>query len=267
MDARLVPIASLHDPALEMYTSLRENTHHWSRGCFVAESEKVVRRLLASDVGIVSFLLTPEWWDTLKADILGRPGGEVDVFLGPPELLETITGFTMHKSVMAIGRIPETQPAVPDGGLVVALEGIADAENMGMISRSCAGLGVSALVVGEDSTNPWLRRSVRVSMGTIFDLPIIRVPRLVAWLRERRESGGWRIIGTTPRGGSRLVPSVGGGVTCVLFGSEGHGLTAEALDTCTEQWSIPMHRGVDSLNVAHTVAIAAWALGATLIER
>jgi tRNA G18 (ribose-2'-O)-methylase SpoU len=257
----LIQITSLDHHDLELYSSLRENTQHWPRGYFVAEGDKIVHRLIASELATVSFLMTPKWYETLHDEIAGSRHADTPVYIAEPELLDRITGVTMHKRLMAIGKIPRTIEFTPQqlkacgtDPVIVALEGISDAENMGMIVRTCAGLGASALITGPDSTSPWLRRSVRVSMGTIFSLPTYRVPVLKSALKELRDSTGCRIVGSSPRGGAEALPS--NRPVCLVFGSEGHGMSNDLLETCTDLWSIPMRNHVDSLNVAHTVAIA-----------
>ena len=263
---RIHPVHSLDIHALEPYRTLREKTHHWRDGFFVAEGEKVLQRLLESDAEIVSVLLSPAWLDTLRDEFNTPRFESLDVYVASDELLETIVGMALHKRLLAIGRIPDN-PALADlsraGGLHVALEGIADAENMGAIIRNCAAFGVDCLLTGKDSTHPWLRRSVRVSMGTILSLRTHRSASIVETLGTLRREHAWTVIGSTPRGGDtaihRLQPHVKGPI-CLVFGSEGHGLSQAALAACDALFSIPMRGNVDSLNVANAVAVALYAL-------
>ena len=261
---QLVPVTTLNLPELEPYRSLRETTHHWQRGFFVAESEKVVRRLMESNVAIASILLSATWHDALAQTLSGPRFAETDIFVAPDHLLEGITGINLHKKIMAIGRIPENPTfdsyaqSASGGGVHVALEGIADAENMGAIIRTCAAFGVRSLLTGSDSSSPWLRRSVRVSMGAIFGLRSFRAGNICDTLDRLRREHGWRVIGTTPRGGITTLDGEGHGgqPLCLFFGSEGHGLSERAFASCDERYSIPMAGDVDSLNVAIAVAVA-----------
>ena len=256
-------ITSLDFPAVEPYRTLREKTRHWREGFFVAEGEKVIRRLIDSGIEIVSILMSTEWLETLEEVLRGERFASTDVFIGESKLLESIVGMTLHQKIMAIGRIP-ADPAPKElfgsrTGFHVGLEGIANAENMGTAVRNCAAFGASSLVTGEDSTSPWLRRTVRVSMGTIFDLPSLRCEDLLVALRAFKRAFGLHVIGATPRGGEsmieRCLPDALAPVL-LLFGSEGEGLTDEALRLCDARYSIPMYGSVDSLNVSTALAIA-----------
>jgi tRNA G18 (ribose-2'-O)-methylase SpoU len=205
-------------------------------------------------------------WLSLLSEILEDPRfEETIVYVGPEELLEGIVGFSMHQNLLAIGMIPRN-PAIESlhtqqtGRHVhVALEGLADAENMGMILRNCAAFGVRSLIVGADSSSPWLRRSVRVSLGNVFSIRIHQTEDLLSTLETCRVELGWRLIATTPRGGHPTIgtqQSEGAEHLCLLFGSEATGLTEQALELCHDRFSIPMHGGVDSINVANAVAVA-----------
>jgi tRNA G18 (ribose-2'-O)-methylase SpoU len=266
---RVTAVDSLDIPGLEPYRTLKGTPPHWRDGFFVAEGGKVVLRLLESDYQIVSFLLSPDWYRRLSPGMTGERFADVDVFVAPERVLDAITGFALHQRVMALGRIPENPPiemfkgSSTGGGIHVAVEGIADAENMGMIVRNCAAFGTESLITGPDSSSPYMRRSVRVSMGAIFSLRTRRVPDLLEALRELRTSCGWRIIGATPRGGVSSAESLLGtgdsAPLCLLFGSEGRGLSDRALSGCDALFSIPMRGAVDSLNVANALAVTLYA--------
>jgi tRNA G18 (ribose-2'-O)-methylase SpoU len=152
------------------------------------------------------------------------------------------------------------------GACTIVVEGIADAENMGSIVRNAAAFGAAALVSGGGSTSPFLRRSVRVSMGAIFSLPVRIEADLLRALTAWKQAG-LRLVATTPRGGMPRVRDCfvqeSSAPLALLFGSEGEGLSQEALELCDARFTIPMQRGIDSLNVAHTVALALydWSLG------
>jgi tRNA G18 (ribose-2'-O)-methylase SpoU len=160
----------------------------------VAEGEKVVRRLLESHLTVVSALMPEKWVGELAPLLQARPEN-IPVFLAPKLLLEQLIGFTMFQGVMAVGRSPQPVPLeeVLSGAarphLLVALEGLTNAENLGVVVRNCVAFGVQALVVGETSSTPYLRRAVRNSMGTLFKLPIVEPRSLVDALCQLRPMG------------------------------------------------------------------------------
>ena len=253
-------INSLDFPELEPYLTLREQTHHWKGGHVVAESEKAVRALLASGLPVSSMLLSMKWSKELATILEAERFRETQVYVGPDELLDEIVGFRLHQGILAIGAEPASVPLsvlAAKRGVIVALEGIADAENMGMILRNCAAFGVAGLVVGPDSGSPWLRRSVRVSLGNVFSLRIHRAEHVNAALSELRTSHGVTVVGTSPRGGTTVLPATER--LCLLFGGEAYGLTDEAFSLCDAVFSIPMQNGVDSINVANSVAVGLFA--------
>jgi tRNA G18 (ribose-2'-O)-methylase SpoU len=265
----LIRIGSLDVPGLEPYRTMRRPADHRARRIFVAEGEKVVRRLIQSELKIVSVLMTEEWSETYSVLLADRKIEE-GVYIADKRLLEEIVGYGLHQGIMAIGRVPEeTDPFEVKRGsgepaLLVAVDGIANTENMGVIVRNCAAFGTDALVVGETSCDPYLRRSVRNSMGTIFKLPIIHAKNLPADLAGMRERLGVRIIAAHPRPGSVdvAVADLMGSV-CLVFGSEGEGVSRRVLDECDTQIMIPMHGSVDSINVATSVGVILYEVAKT----
>lgn len=253
----VIPVTSLEGPELEPYRTLRETTRHWREGYAVVESGKVVLRLLQSEADVVSFLMTSEWFEKLHA-MLSRPRyARTPVFIAEQEALRRIVGFPLHNNVMALIRIPENpdwDEFATSGRVYVAVEGIADAENIGMIVRNCAAFGVSGLIVGSDSCSPYLRRAVRVSVGAVFSLPVFHSADILQSLRGAKARHSWRIVATVPRGGENTLP--GDDPICLFFGSEGNGLTDDALGICDALFTIPIRDDIDSLNVANATAIA-----------
>ncbi len=258
------PVDTLDLPELEPYRTLRARTQHWQGGFFVAESEKTVRALLDSDLRVESLLLNESWLTALEQTLRQPRFSETTVFVGRDELLEDIVGFPLHQKLLALGRIPENpsldvlQQTGKERRLHVALEGLADAENMGMILRNCAAFGVDSLLVGADSSSPYMRRSVRVSLGNVFSLRIHRAENVLDALRTCRDRFDWYVIGTTPRGGAEVLPDAEAGHAdiCLFFGSEAEGLSTDALALCDAQFTIPMRSGVDSINIANAVAVS-----------
>jgi tRNA G18 (ribose-2'-O)-methylase SpoU len=250
-------IDTLDHVELGPYRTMRRAVEHVKQGIFVAEGEKVVRRLLESPNQVVSVLLTDQWLQNLEPILKQKCNGDTKVWVAPRQMLETIVGFHLHQGLMAIGRIPESQgldEAIARASkphLLVALDGLTNADNVGVIMRNCAAFGVDALVVPKNSSSPYLRRSVRMSMGAVFCLSIIQVGSLTSTLSDLRERFASRIIGAHPRTDARPIEEEDfNGDICIVFGSEGSGISGAVLKACSEKVSIRMSDGMDSLNVA-----------------
>lgn len=254
-------VASLDQPALEPYRTLRRPLDHQRRGIFIAEGEKVVQRLLESDLHVQSMLLTPEWFEVYKTRIDHRKE-RIEVFIARKELLEQIVGFTLHQGIMAVAEIPkpvtfdEVLASAKRPYLLAAVDGLTNSENLGVLVRNCAGFGVQALIVGETSSSPYLRRAVRNSMGTVFRLPVVPVENLAGTLRHLKVSHGIRSYAAHPHSErTTLFEADFTADCCIVFGSEGEGISSGVLAACDGQVAIPMHNGVDSLNVASASAV------------
>jgi tRNA G18 (ribose-2'-O)-methylase SpoU len=259
---RVEPIHDLELPELLPYRTMRQSVDQYEQGLFVAEGEKVVRRLLESQFTVVSLLLPDRWVPVFEPLLKTRPEPDILVYtVSDKHVLEQLTGFSMFQGVLAVGKIPvrHTLPEILARSarprLFAAVEGLANAENLGALVRNCAAFGVQALIVGETSSSPFLRRSVRNSMGTIFDLTVLETPGLLDTLRALR-SEKFHCVAAHPRApGKNVAQANFTGDCCIVFGSEGHGLTPDILDVCDEAVSIPMPPKVDSLNVGSAAAV------------
>jgi tRNA G18 (ribose-2'-O)-methylase SpoU len=284
---RIHHIESLDLPELAPYHTMRRPAEHERAGIFVAESVKVVRRLLESRFEIVSLLLPERWVAEYEPLIQQRPEGEIPVFVAEEKkLLEQLTGFSMFQGVLAVGKIPASVPletilansSAPR--LFVAIDELNKAENIGALVRNCVAFDVQALIVGETSSSPFLRRAVRNSMGTIFQLPVLELgrageiaspkekkqrsrsgespvqkPVLVQTLREL-SGQGIRCFAAHPHTNGKTIGKVDfSGDCCIVFGSEGTGITPAVLKACDETVAIPMPSTVDSLNVGGAAAV------------
>ncbi|MDD5141775.1 MAG: RNA methyltransferase [Verrucomicrobiales bacterium] len=271
---RFQKITSFDAPELAPYRSMRRSAEHDVLGIFVAEGEKVVRRLLASQFTVVSIVLPEKWLAAFRPLLEARPE-TITVFLAEKEWLESLVGFSLFQGILAIGKIPppvslaEILANSPRPQLFVAIDTLANAENLGALMRNCVAFGVHALLVGETSSSPFLRRAVRNSMGAIFQLPIIEVgssrcdcrtaqravPTLAQTLRDLR-ARGVRCIAAHPRTDCKTLSQADfSGDCCIVFGSEGHGISASVLEACDEAVAIPMLNEVDSLNVGAAAAV------------
>jgi len=273
---RFQTITSFDAPEVAPYRTMRRSAEHEALGLFVAEGEKVVRRLLASPFTIDSIVLPKKWLPEFQPLLEARPE-DITVFLAEKSLLESLTGFSLFQGILAVAKTPAPNPleeilaASPKPQLLVAVDELANAENLGALMRNCVAFGVHALLVGETSSSPYLRRSVRNSMGAIFQLPVWEARRanqaaqvrrddpapfsLAQTLRELR-ARGVRCIAAHPHASGRTLSQADfSGDCCVVFGSEGNGISAPVLAACDEAVEIPMQNGVDSLNVGAAAAV------------
>lgn len=254
-------ITTLDAPGVDHYRTLRRPEEHSRQGLFIAEGEKVVVRLFESSLEVLSVLVTPEWLDVHRA-LFERRSADLVVHVAPKDLLESIVGFHLHQGIMALGRVPAAATidsvlaSSASPRLLVALDGLANAENVGVVVRNCAAFGATAVIAGETSSSPYLRRSVRNSMGTVFRLPVIHAAHLPSLLEDLWNDHRIDTIAAvaTP-GATPLHEAQFGHDVCIVLGSEGDGLSEEVRAACRQQVVIPMADGVDSLNVASASAV------------
>lgn len=241
-------VSSLDIPELAPYRTLRRPEEHYRQRIFVAEGAKVVHRLLDSNLEVISILLTREWYERLS------PPDSILIYIADQKLLETIVGYRLHQGVMAVARMPqEPSLASINPRLIVALDGLIHAENVGVIVRNCAAFGADAVIVDPSSSSPYLRRAVRNSMGTVFRMPILHVPNLAQQLSSLRPQ--FQIAGADPAGIATIYDVELAEKLVVVFGNEGEGISSEVRNICDLLVSIPMHHNTDSLNVASASAV------------
>jgi len=253
-------IDSLDLPELQPYRTMRRQAEHRQQGIFVAEGEKVVRRLLESKLSVVSVLLPEKWLRELEPLFRAR-GEESQVYVAEKALLETLTGFSMYQGLLAVGKVPplptlgDVVARSPQPRLLAAADGLSNAENLGALVRNCAAFNAQALIVSETCTSPFLRRAVRGSMGAVFHLPIVESASLTQALRELRKQG-IRCIAAHPHSDGRTLSYANlASDCCIVFGSEGYGISPAVLAACDDAAAIPMPPTVDSLNVGSAAAV------------
>jgi tRNA G18 (ribose-2'-O)-methylase SpoU len=231
-------------------------------GLYIAESTKVIRRALAAGHRPRSVLLQEQWLGDV-AELL-EPYPDVPVFVGEPALLEQLTGYHLHRGALAAMHrppLPEPQQLLAGAHRVVVLEDIVDHTNVGAIVRCCAGFGVDAVLVTPRCADPLYRRSVRVSMGTIFQVPWTRIdpwPEGLSLLRAHGFVTAALALGDDSIGLDEFAADLPDRLALIL-GSEGDGLSARTIADSDVTVRIPMSGGVDSLNVAAASAVALWA--------
>jgi tRNA G18 (ribose-2'-O)-methylase SpoU len=254
-------IETLDHPELSPYRTLRRPAEHLRDGIFVAEGEKVVRRLLATELTVRSILVTPDWEARLLSEDLLAGRDATALLVGGKELLETIVGFHLHQGIMAVANLPPDSAleamlhAAPPPKLFVALDSLVNAENVGVVVRSCAAFGVHGIIVGESSSSPYLRRAVRNSMGAVFALPVHHASDLAHELRLLRTGHNCSIIAADPAGARPVGETDFSSDTVIVVGNEGDGISQKVLAEATARVAIPMKGGIDSLNVANACAV------------
>jgi tRNA G18 (ribose-2'-O)-methylase SpoU len=250
-----------HDPRLVELTQLTDAAARAAieaeHGCFVAEGLLTLEAVLGSGHPLRAVLVAEPKLHRVAA-LLGDT--DVDVFVGPPSLLQGVTGYPIHRGVIAsAGRLPLPEPATLLAGArrVLVVEAVNDHENLGSLFRNAAGFGVDAVLLDPRCADPLYRRSVRVSLGHVLHVPWTRIPPLEHSLADVRDAG-LRTLALTPAG-ERTVHEVAAdarGRIAWLVGAEGPGLDAATLAAADERVRIPIAPGVDSLNVATAAAIA-----------
>ena len=261
-----VAIASLDDPRLEDYVgltdvALRRRTEP-ERGLYIAESHTVLERALRAGHEPRSVLVAPRWLPQVEALVGDR---DVPVFVGEEPVLEALTGFHLHRGALAAMHrpaLPDASALLADARRVVVLDGLVDHTNVGAAFRSAAGIGADAVLVTPTSADPLYRRSVRVSMGTVLQVPWTRIDGLERSMPMLRETG-FEVAALALRDDAvdlaHYAASAPERVALVL-GSEGPGLDPRVIAAADRVVTIPMGHGVDSLNVAAAAAVAMWAL-------
>jgi tRNA G18 (ribose-2'-O)-methylase SpoU len=257
-DQRLSDYVGLTDVALRRRSEPE-------RGLYIAESEKVIRRALRAGHRPRSYLMADRWLTDL-ADLVERAEAEgIPVFVGEPDVIESLTGFHLHRGALAAMQrpVPATLAEVLDGARrVLVLEDVVDHTNVGAVFRSAAALGVDAVLVTPRCADPLYRRSIRVSMGTVFQVPWARIdpwPGGVEQLHGLGFTVAALALGDESVGLDELAAAPPERLALVL-GTEGDGLSPRTIAAVDLTVRIPMAGGVDSLNVAAAGAVAAWAL-------
>ncbi|GAB3525401.1 TrmH family RNA methyltransferase [Arthrobacter monumenti] len=253
------------DPRVADYTQLTDvklrRRREPAEGMYIAESSKVLRRALEAGHTPRSFFLAEKWLDGL-ADVFAKYP-EVPVYVGTDAVLEEITGFHLHRGAMAaMNRPAELDPVEVLGSArrVAVLEDIIDHTNIGAIFRSAAALGVDAVLVSPRCADPLYRRSIRVSMGTVFQIPWVRLqqwPESLGLLRDHGFTTAALALGEGSLSVDELSAMNHERLALVL-GTEGDGLRPETVAATDLSVRIPMRGGVDSLNVAAASAVAFW---------
>ena len=270
----IIEITDFHAPELDPYARLTQNQLRNrlepEKGIFIAESPKVIDRALDAGYKPVSLLMERKQITGPEAGILSRCG-DAPVYTADREMLAELTGFELTRGVLCAFRRPAPRPVeelCKNARRVAVLEGIVDSTNVGAIFRSAAALNMDAVLINPSCCDPLCRRAVRVSMGTVFQVP---------WGQLGETPADW------PEKGMDILHSLGFKTAAmalsdrsvsiddeqlakepklaIVLGTEGDGLAADTIASCDYTVKIPMSHGVDSLNVAAASAVAFWQLG------
>ena len=254
----ILPVDSLDDPRVAHYRGLKDRDLARAGDMFIAEGEYVATRLFASSYPTVSVLLSQRKVEKIAP--LVPPG--VPVYVGDDAMIRQVLGFKFHTGVIAVGRrIPspslESIFANRTGRLTLTVcPEVSNSDNMGALIRISAAFGVDAMVLGERCHDPFWRQSIRVSMGTIFTMPLVRSDGILRDMATLRERWGVQLIATVlsddaePLARAARPDRIG-----LLFGNEAQGLSEQEIAACDRRVTIPMKLGTDSLNVAVSAAV------------
>ena len=263
-----VTVTDPADPRLADFRDLkradRRPDRPGGRGLVIAEGTVVVRRLIDSGYPIRALLGVARRFEELRGDVAAVTA---PFYVTDSETMAAAVGFHLNRGVLAAAdrvAFPPAETLLARSRRVAVLEGVGDHENIGAIFRNAAGLGIDAVLLAGGCADPLYRRSVRVSMGTVLQVPFATLPPVAESGAEMLHATGFRIVALTPRPDAVALGSLGAagaGRIAILLGSEGPGLSDSTLAAADPLVRIPMSRGVDSLNVATAGAIAFAALG------
>ena len=272
----LIEITDFHAPELDIYARLTEtqlrSAHGIENSLFIAESPNVIERALDGGCVPESLVMLPKMLEGREAGIpIMERCGDIPVYVAKEDCLKQLTGFPLTRGVLCAMRrppVPKAEDLLKDSSRVVVLEDVMNPTNLGAIFRSAAAMGMDAILLTPASTDPLYRRCIRVSMGTVFQIPWAWIgEELSDWpgkgmdlLREY----GFRTAAMALRDESVSIddPALAAEEKlAVILGTEGDGLAAKTIADCDYTVKIPMAHGVDSLNVAAAGAVAFWQLG------
>ncbi len=265
--ANILYISDISDPALDVYARLTQrqlrNQRHQEKSLFIAESANVIQRALDAGHVPVSLLMEQRHITGKAKDIISRCGDAV-VYTAPSQVLEQLTGFALTRGVLCAMH-PISQPTLEEvcagAQRIGVIDNVLDATNVGSIFRSAAALHVDGVLVTNTSCDPLNRRCVRVSMGTVFQVPWAVVDG-ERYLQQLKAMG----FQTLALALDERALDIDDPTLCsqerlaMILGTEGYGLPEETVNQCDYTACIPMSHGVDSLNVAAASAVAFWQL-------
>jgi len=268
--AQIVEITDFSAPELDVYARLTENQlvnrADPAHGLFIAESPLVIGRALDAGCVPVSFLMEPQHVTGKGRELLARCG-DIPVYTAPLEVLTQLTGFHLTRGMLCAmyrPKLPDARQVCEHARRVAVLENVMNPTNIGAIFRSAAALDIDAVLLTDAGSDPLYRRAIRVSMGTVFQVPWAYLPQDGDWTAFLRELGFQTAAlalreDSLPISDERLLEI---DKLAIVLGTEGDGLKPDTIAGCDYTVRIPMSHGVDSLNVAAASAVAFYQLAA-----
>lgn len=269
----IIEITDFFAPELDVYARLTENQllnrENPQKGMFIAESPRVIERALDAGCTPVSFLAEETHLKSQERELIRRCG-DIPVYTAKPEVLTQLTGYHLTRGMLcAMYRplLPSVEELCKKARRLAVLENVVNPTNVGAIFRSAAALGMDAVLLTADCSNPLYRRAIRVSMGTVFQIPWTFLTDDLAWPEQGMrflQKAGFKTVAMALKEHSLSVDEPRlqrEEKLAVVLGAEGDGLSAETIAECDYTVMIPMSHGVDSLNVAAASAVAFWELG------
>jgi tRNA G18 (ribose-2'-O)-methylase SpoU len=257
IDVHFLTESALDDERIADYRALQDRRLGADSDRFIAESELIVRKLLATDLRVCSVLLTAPRLATLET-ALAAARNDFPVFVVAQNVMDQIAGFHVHRGCLAIAERPRRTDIPADARTVVVLVDLVDVDNLGAMARNAAAFGADAMLLSPRCADPFYRKAVRTSAGAVLSLPIVRATHWPEDLLALREKHGLALVGAVV--GNHALPLASFAPPArlaILFGAEGPGLDAEIQRICDARVTIPMAKapGVDSLNVATAGAV------------
>ena len=269
--ANIIEINDLALPELDVFSKLTEtqlrNKLEPEKGIFIAESPKVINVALNAGFIPVSLLMERKHIEGQAKEIIERCG-EIPVYTADRDVLASLTGYELTRGILCAMRRPVLKSAdelCKDFRRVCILEGVVDTTNIGAIFRSAAALNMDAVLLTPTCCDPLNRRAVRVSMGTVFQVPWTYIPKMSEGGLEMLHSMGFKTAAMALCDNSVSIDDeklCSEDKLAIIMGTEGDGLSQSTIDGCSYTVKIPMSHGVDSLNVAAASAVAFWQLRA-----
>jgi len=254
----LIRLSDPNDPRIDVFRNVPDPDLFVRGGLFVAEGRLVVRRLIEGRRFSVRSVMVTEAALVPLRDLLATRD-ELTVFVVPQAVMDGITGLNMHRGCLAIGERPrprQWRDVTRGAQRAIALERIANADNVGSVFRSAAAFGIELVVLGPNTGDPLYRKAVRTSMAATLAVPFVRAPQWPAAITDLR-GDGFRVVALTPALTAAPLEDIRPmAKLALLVGSEGEGLTRDALAAATLTARIPMTLAVDSLNVTTAASIA-----------
>jgi tRNA G18 (ribose-2'-O)-methylase SpoU len=253
----LIAVDDVDDPRLAPYRDLPQRNLTRQSGLFIAEGEKVVERLIASDYEVASILAEP----TFAYRYQSRVPEKTPIYVASRELLMATIGFHFHRGIVACGRrklaiaTGDLLANTPTHATVVVCPSVQDPTNLGSIIRTAAAFGCAAVVLGNKCADPFSRRVLRVSMGAALQLPIVESNNLADDMKKLAHASFELYATVLDPTAEPLHAMKRGDRLALLLGSEGHGLEDEWIELAHRKITIPMQAGIDSLNVAVAAAV------------